>query len=116
MNSSTRNDFPFGVTAVAVLLGAIIGYIDSRPTWDDTGITAAAIVIGSFTLAAQRPRVWWIIALAVGLPVFCFNYLLQGDLGASVALIFAASAAGMGAVAARAIRANRRPTSGHPPL
>ena len=30
---------------VALMLGGLIGYVDSRPNWDDTGVTAAALLV-----------------------------------------------------------------------
>jgi hypothetical protein len=32
---------------VGLLAGALVGYVDSRPTWDDTGITAGAVFLVS---------------------------------------------------------------------
>jgi hypothetical protein len=53
--------------AVALSLGAAIAYVDSRPRWDDTGITAAALVLCSGILGAVGPSRPWLWALAVGL-------------------------------------------------
>ena len=59
-------------TADAVLLclgavaGVAIGYMDSRPTWDDTGITAAAIFIVCGILGAVSPGRAWVWALVFG--------------------------------------------------
>ncbi len=50
----------------AILLGLLIAYIDSRPTWDDTGITVLALLAGGGIiglLAQKRP---WLFALAFG--------------------------------------------------
>lgn len=53
--------------AVAILTGLFIAFVDSRPTWDDTGITAGAMLLSSglFTLLGYRRP--WLIALAIGL-------------------------------------------------
>ena len=32
---------------VALALGALVTYVDTRPTWDDTGVTAAALLVMS---------------------------------------------------------------------
>lgn len=53
--------------ALAVLMGILIAYVDSRPTWDDAGITAGTMLLSSGLLTLlgyQRP---WHIALAIGL-------------------------------------------------
>lgn len=51
---------------VAVLTGLCIAYIDSRPTWDDTGITVGAILLTSGLLTLLGYRRPWLIALAIG--------------------------------------------------
>lgn len=53
--------------ALAVVAGLFIAYVDSRPTWDDTGITAGAIVLSAGLLTLLGYRRPWLIALAVGL-------------------------------------------------
>jgi hypothetical protein len=58
--------------AVATILGLAIAYIDSRPTWDDTGITAGAVLLTAGILGALGPERPWLWALCVGgfIPVF----------------------------------------------
>jgi len=53
-------------TAIALLSGLLIAYVDSRPTWDDTGITAGAILLASSLLAMTGYRRLWLLALAIG--------------------------------------------------
>jgi hypothetical protein len=57
---------------VAVLAGWFIAFVDSRPTWDDTGITAGMILLSSGLLTLLGYRRPWLIALAIGLwtPVY----------------------------------------------
>lgn len=57
---------------VAVTLGFAIAYVDSRPTWDDTGITAGAVLITAGILGALGPERPWLWALGVGgwIPLF----------------------------------------------
>ena len=53
--------------AIAVMAGLFFAYVDSRPTWDDTAITIAAVLLTCGLLALigfQRP---WLLALAVGI-------------------------------------------------
>lgn len=53
--------------AIAVLTGLFIAYVDSRPTWDDTGITVGMILLSSGLLTLLGYRKPWLIALAIGL-------------------------------------------------
>lgn len=52
--------------ALAVLTGLFIAYVDSRPTWDDTGITAGTILLSSGLLTLLGYPRPWLIALAIG--------------------------------------------------
>jgi hypothetical protein len=54
------------VTAAALAAGAAIAWIDSRPTWDDTGVTAAMLLVASGVFGFASPRLAWVWALAVG--------------------------------------------------
>lgn len=63
----------------ALVVGLSITWLDSRPAWDDTGITAGLIVLASAAFGAARPRWAWLWALAIGawiplLGVFNHNY------------------------------------------
>ena len=37
----------FAASAAALVIGLFIAWMDTRPTWDDTGVTAGALLIGS---------------------------------------------------------------------
>ncbi len=52
---------------LALLAGLLIAYIDSRPTWDDTGITVLSLLLSSGLLSLLGFRRPWLLALAVGL-------------------------------------------------
>jgi hypothetical protein len=52
---------------LAVLMGLFIAYVDSRPTWDDTGITAGTMLLSSGLVTLLGYRRPWLIALAIGL-------------------------------------------------
>jgi hypothetical protein len=51
---------------IALILGTLIAWVDSRPTWDDTGITAGVLLLLSAGFGAVRPRFAWLWALALG--------------------------------------------------
>lgn len=57
--------------AVAVILGLLITWVDSQPTWDDTGITAGMIFIVTALLGAIMPNraLVWAIAVGGGIPL-----------------------------------------------
>ena len=89
---------------IGLLLGAGIGYVDSRPTWDDTGITVGAVVLCAFVTAAISPRWAWLSGLAVGLPVLVFNAVLHGGYAAVVAVGIGLAGAGAGYAAGKLLR------------
>ena len=53
-------------TLLAAGLGAAIAYVDSRPNWDDTGITALVILLTWGVFGLFSPSGWWLWAIAVG--------------------------------------------------
>jgi hypothetical protein len=74
---------------LSAILGSLIAWIDTRPTWDDTGITAATIIIVTAILGAVMPRRAWIWALAVGIWIPVFNIVSNNNYGSILALIVA---------------------------
>ncbi|HEX9027598.1 MAG TPA: hypothetical protein VF823_00400 [Anaerolineales bacterium] len=75
--------FIFGAAA-----GAGIALVDSRPTWDDTGITVLALLAVSGLLGAISPRRAWLWALAVGIWIPLLAILRGGSYGMLVVLLF----------------------------
>jgi hypothetical protein len=86
------------VLIAGLAIGAMITYVDSQPTWDDTGVTAAAILAACALLAAIAPRRPWLIALAVGAWIPLLGIARTQNYGALLALAFAFAGAffGMG--------------------
>jgi hypothetical protein len=82
---------------VALGLGLAIAYVDSRPNWDDTGVTAAAILLTCGMLGALGPKQPWLWALAVGLWIPLLGIALSRNYGSLLALAvaFAGAYAGM---------------------
>ena len=99
------------VAAIALAIGLAIAYVDSRTTWDDAGVTAAALFITSAVLAATSPRSAWVIGLVVGLPVVVFNIALHGNVGSWVALVVSLAGAGLGRWIGKAFRQREIPGS-----
>jgi len=57
----------FVLLVVALGLGFFITWVDSRPNWDDTGVTALAIFLCCCLLGAIESSRPWLWALAVGM-------------------------------------------------
>ncbi|MSR22317.1 MAG: hypothetical protein EXR92_02045 [Gemmatimonadetes bacterium] len=93
-----RTQLSFLTLAVALAAGTVIGYVDSRPTWDDAGITAGSIFLAAAFLATMRPRTAWLVGLAVGAPVLVLNTVLHGNFGSPMAI--GAAAIGIGLIGA----------------
>jgi hypothetical protein len=51
----------------AVLVGLAIAYVDSRPNWNDAGVTAWSMVVAAGVFSAVAPRRPWLWALAIGI-------------------------------------------------
>jgi hypothetical protein len=75
--------------AAAVLTGLFAAYVDSRPTWDDTGILAFGILIVSGLITLLGYRRPWVIALAVGIWIPLHDILITHNYGSILALVFA---------------------------
>jgi hypothetical protein len=93
----------FILLAIAVIFGLLIAWVDSRPTWDDTGITVGVILIVTALLGFASPRRAWLWALAVGIWPPLFALLMHNSLGALIALVVAFIGAYAGALIRRAL-------------
>jgi len=81
---------------LAVSLGWLIAYVDSRPHWDDTGITAGLMFVVSFFCAALFPKRPWLWALAVGTGVPVMAMITSQNYGGWLALAIAFAGAYVG--------------------
>jgi hypothetical protein len=99
--------------AVAVLMGLFIAFVDSRPTWDDTGITVGALLLSSGLLTLLGYRKPWLIALAIGLwmPAYEMFFSHQFSLSAGFPiLLFVLLVCFVGAYAGWVVRLGIRRT------
>lgn len=93
----------------AVALGLAIAWVDSRPHWDDTGITAGSLFLSAGLLGLIGPRRPWLWALGIGLwvPLYLFmrtpNW--SNGLGGLVILAIPMAAAYLGMAVRRVMAA-----------
>jgi hypothetical protein len=69
-------------------LGLLIAYIDSRPTWDDTGITVFALLAGGGIIGLLLQKRPWLFALAFSIWMPVWGIVARHDLMMLVVLIF----------------------------
>ncbi len=92
---------------VAIAVGLAIAYVDSRPTWDDTGVTVGALLVGSFLISAASGRRPWLWAILVGGWVPVVEFGIGGNAASFIALVFAFVGAYTGNGVARLSRGRR---------
>src|SRR5512146_716222 len=63
----------------SVVLGLLIAYIDSRPGWDDTGVTALALLVGGGIIGLLLQKRPWLYALAFGIWIPLYGLLFKHD-------------------------------------
>ena len=71
----------------ATIAGLTIAWIDSRPNWDDTGISVLMIIVAATLfgyLSSQKP---WLTALTVSIWIPLFGIFLSHNFGSLLALI-----------------------------
>ena len=97
------------VTGAAV--GLCIAYVDSRPGWDDTGITAGLLVLSATVLGLISPRRAWRWSLCVGLWIPLYLFARSPRLSSAaflVILAFPLAGAYLGRLGRRVIQATAR--------
>jgi hypothetical protein len=87
-------------SALALCAGAGIAWVDSRPGWDDTGVTAGAVLLAA-ALAAFARVPPWLAALLVAGPMLAVE--LSKGTGVLLAIPFAIAGAYAGAFLRRLI-------------
>ncbi len=89
---------------LAALAGIVIASIDSRPTWDDSGVTAILLVVAAFVSAAAAGRRPWLWTILVGVWTPVFEIPVSGRFDSAAALFVTAIGALAGSVLARIAR------------
>ncbi len=93
-----RLDFKFiSYLALSLVAGVLIAWMDSRPGWDDTGITAGTIVLVSALFGYLWPSRPWIWALTVSLWIPLHAIILSGDLKMLLVTLFGFAGSYLGA-------------------
>jgi hypothetical protein len=94
--------------AVALGLGGLVAYVDSRPHWDDTGVTAAVLILISGVLGFLGPNRPWLWALSLGVWIPLLGIVRAQNYSSMLALVVVFA----GAYGGRAIRGWLPPTRG----
>lgn len=71
---------------LSTLAGLGIAWVDSRPNWDDTGITAGAILLSGIFFGYLAGRKPWLIALAVSIWIPISGIVFSQNFGSLIAL------------------------------
>ena len=81
---------------VAVLLGLSIAYMDSRPNFDDTGVTVGALLVSAGILGMIGPERPWLWALGVGVWMPIHGVAQRHDFTMLIVLLFPLAGAYLG--------------------
>jgi hypothetical protein len=105
--STTRLDVPRARTlaafVIALVAGVGVALIDSRPGFDDTGVTATTLFASAAVAAALAQRRIWLWAVLVGIWVPLLEIPATGSWAPLVALVFSTAGAAVGYLIARAL-------------
>jgi hypothetical protein len=88
---------------VGILLGITIAYIDSRPGWDDTGITVGFLLLSTGLLGFFSPKRSWLWALVVGIWIPLASIFFTHNYAGLIAIVFAFAGAYSGMLMRKAI-------------
>ncbi len=88
----------FALVMAALACGAAIAWVDSRPSWDDTGITAVLVFVSCAAFSFIRPAAPWLWALGVGAWIPLYGILVRHNAGSLLALLIAFVGAYSGAL------------------
>jgi hypothetical protein len=75
--------------AVALVLGLLLTFIDSRPNWDDTSIIAIALIFSGIVIGVFILRRPWLCALLLGIWIPLWGIIVSRNFGSLLALVFA---------------------------
>lgn len=84
------------LVVVAVALGLSIAYMDSRPNFDDAGITAGALLVSAGLLGLIGPERPWLWALGVGVWIPLQGIAMKHDFAMLIVFLFPLAGAYLG--------------------
>lgn len=93
----------------AAAAGLLVAWVDSRPGWDDTGVSVGMIFLMTALLGFVHPKNAWQWALAVGVWIPLVGIVAHGNFAAVLALGVGIVGAYAGAIARRAIAPPHEP-------
>ena len=74
---------------LSLVAGISIGWIDTQPGWDDTGITIGLIFISSFILGLAAQKGGWLFGAVIGLCITLMNFFTSGKLDSAISILIA---------------------------
>jgi hypothetical protein len=89
---------------LGVLAGLFVTFVDSRPTWDDTGVTAGLLFVSAGLLTVLGFRRPWLVGLAVGIWLPAYHIYRSHDLMMLIVLLIPMCGAYLGWVARWGLR------------
>jgi len=95
------------LVVLALALGGLLAYVDSRPNWDDTGVLVGILLIASMAFGFMGPRRPWLWALALGLWIPLVGWIRTHSAAPLVALVVAFVGAYLGMAAHRATQSGK---------
>ncbi|MBI1389093.1 MAG: hypothetical protein GC154_11660 [bacterium] len=90
-----RQGWLISIALLALTAGVAIAWLDTRPNWDDAGVTAGMLVIAS-AIAGALGAPWWLAAGLVAAPMIAVEIPGAGP-GILIVAVFAVIGALIGA-------------------
>ncbi len=82
--------------ATGLLIGILLAYLDSLPTWDDSGVLVGALLLASGLLTLLGGDSPWLIALTVGVWIPLRDIYATHDFRILIVLLFPLAGAYLG--------------------
>ena len=93
------------LAVLAATMGAGVAWMDSRPKWDDTGVSVGMLLLVSGFAAGAGLR-WWAAALLVAAPILIVE-LPSAGWGIAISLAVTGAGALLGATVRRVVAGGR---------
>ncbi len=74
---------------VAIAIGGLITYVNARPDFGDTAVTAVVLLVIAGVFGFLRPKFWWLFALALGIWIPILGFFRTQNLFTLLALVVA---------------------------